>query len=138
MMKPRISMVALGVDDLEKSVAFYRDGLGLPHIDSPPEVAFFELNGTWLGLAKREALANDASVPADGSGYRGFNLSHNVPSVNEVDHVAEQAASAGATIVKPPQKTTWGGYHAYFKDLDGHLWEVAYNPYLWIGPQDQA
>ena len=135
-MKPRISMIALAVDDLDRAVAFYKDGLGLPMMESPPGVAFFNLNGTWLGLSERKALAKDAAVSPEGHGYSGFNLAHNVASEAEVDQVVEQAISAGATIVKPVQKAAWGGYHGYFKDPDGHLWEVAHNPFAWIGPED--
>ena len=137
-MKPRISMVALAVSDLEKSIEFYRDGLSLPKMDSPPGVAFFDLNGTWLGLSERHALAEDATVSSEGSGYNGFNLVHNVALEEEVDQVINEALSAGATLVKPTQNASWGGYHGYFKDLDGHLWEVAYNPYIWVDPEDNA
>ena len=136
-MKPRISMIALAVGDLDKSIAFYRDGLGFPKIPSPPEVAFFNLNGTWLGLSERDALAQDATVSSEGNGYNGFSLAHNVASEAEVEEVFNQAISAGATIVKPVQKASWGGTHGYFKDPDGHLWEVAYNPFAWIGPEDE-
>ena len=136
-MKPRISMIALGVDDLDKSIEFYRDGLGFPKMDSPPEVVFFNLNGTWLSLARRDALAKDATVLPEGSGYNCFNPAHNVASEAEVDQVIEQALSAGATLVKPLQKASWGGYHGYFKDPDGNLWEVAYNPLEWVGPEDE-
>ncbi len=129
-------MIALGVSDLDTAVKFYKDGLGLPKMDSPPEVAFFNLHGTWLGLAKRDALAKDATVSPEGTGYNAFNLAHNVASEAEVDQVIEQALSAGATLVKPAQKASWGGYSGYFKDPDGHLWEVAHNPFVWIGPED--
>lgn len=135
-MKPRISMIALAVEDLRRSVAFYRDGLGFPKLDSPPGVAFFNLNGTWLGLSEREALAKDAMVSAEGSGYNNFNLAHNVASKEDVDAVFAQALKAGAKAVKPAQEASWGGYHGYFSDPDGHLWEVAYNPYVWVGPKD--
>lgn len=135
-MKPRISMIALAVADLQRSVAFYHDGLGFPKMDSPPGVAFFNLNGTWLGLSEREALAKDATVSAEGSGYNNFNLAHNVASKEDVDTVFAQALQAGAKAVKPVQEASWGGYHGYFSDPDGHLWEVAYNPYAWVGPED--
>ncbi len=135
-MKPRISMIALAVSDLDKSIEFYEKGLGFPKVPSPPEVAFFNLNGTWLGLSERSALANDASVSPEGSGYNAFNLAHNVASEAEVDEVFNQAVSSGATAVKPVQKASWGGYHGYFKDLDGHLWEIAHNPFAWVGPED--
>ena len=134
--KPRISMIALAVNNLAKSIEFYQDGLGFPKLESPPGVAFFSLNGSWLGLSERNALAKDATVSPEGSGYSGFSLAHNVTSEAEVDEVIEQALKAGATMVKPTQKADWGGYHGYFKDLDGHLWEVAYNPFTWVGPKD--
>jgi len=134
--KPRISMITLGVRDLEAAARFYQQGLGFPRMDSPPGVAFFTLNGTWLGLYGREALADDANVPATGEGFESFALAHNVHSQVEVDEVVDQAVSAGATLVKKPQKVFWGGYSGYFKDPDGHLWEVAYNPYFWVGPDD--
>jgi len=135
-MRPRISMVSLAVSDLGRSVDFYEYGLDLPKLDSPPGVAFFKLNGSWLGLSEREALAKDAGVSSEGSGYSGFNLAHNVSSDREVDQVFAQALGAGATSIKPPQSASWGGYHGYFADPDGHLWEVAHNPFAWIGPTD--
>lgn len=136
-MKPRISMITLGVDDLARSVKFYEEGLGFPKMESPPDVAFFTLNGTWLGLYGRKALAEDATVSAEGNGFAGFTLAHNVASEPEVDEVLKQAVAAGAALVKPAQKVFWGGYSGYFKDLDGHLWEVAHNPLFWIGPEDR-
>jgi len=136
MMHPRISMITLGVNDLAKSVGFYRDGLGFPQMDSPPEVAFFTLNGSWLGLYGRSALAEDAMVADDGHGFEGFALAHNVESEVAVDQIMAQAQAAGAIITKPAQKTTWGGYSGYFKDPDGHLWEIAHNPFFWVGPKD--
>lgn len=130
-------MIALAVRDLQKSITFYEEGLGFPKAPSPPEVAFFQLNGTWLGLSERKALAEDATVPSQGSGYSGFNLAHNVASKVEVNDVFDQAVEAGATVVKPVQDASWGGYHGYFADPDGHLWEIAYNPFAWVGPEDQ-
>ena len=124
-MKPRISMITLGVDDIERSVKFYRDGLGFPQLESPPEVAFFTLNGTWLGLYGREALAEDALVPAVGSGFSGFSMAHNLASEAEVDEAMAEAVAAGATLIKQPQKVFWGGYSGYFKDPDGHLFEIS-------------
>lgn len=136
-MKPRISMITLGVSDLQASIIFYHKGLGFPKMESSPDVAFFTLNGSWLGLYNREALAEDASVSSKGSGFAGFTLSHNVASETEVDQTIEQVVSAGATLVKSPQKVFWGGYSGYFKDPDGYLWEVAYNPHFWVGPEDK-
>jgi catechol 2,3-dioxygenase-like lactoylglutathione lyase family enzyme len=135
-MKPRISMITLGVRDLAASIAFYEQGLGLPRMESPPGVAFFTLDGTWLGLYGREALAEDATVPAQGSGFAGVALAHNVASEAEVDAVLTQAVAAGARLVKPGQKVFWGGYSGYFADPDGYLWEVACNPHFWVGPPD--
>lgn len=135
-MKPRISMITLGVRDLERSRRFYRDGLGLPPMETPPEVAFFALNGSWLALYGREALAADAQVEAAGSGFAGFTLAHNVASEAEVEAQLQEAVAAGATLVKPAQKTAWGGYAGYFSDPDGYLWEIAHNPYFQVGPAD--
>lgn len=137
-MKPRISMITLGVRDLATSVKFYEEGLGFPRMESAPEVAFFTLNGTWLGLYGREALAEDATVSSEGGGFESFALAHNVQSEAEVDEVMSQALEAGATLVKKPQKVFWGGYSGYFKDPDGHLWEVAHNPHFWVGPSDEG
>jgi catechol 2,3-dioxygenase-like lactoylglutathione lyase family enzyme len=132
-MEPRITLVTLGVTDLERSVRFYRDGLGLPLRDGPEGVAFFETRGTWLSLFPRHALAEDAGVPAEGSGFPGFALAHNVGSPDEVDRTLAQAVGAGARLVRPGKKAFWGGYSGYFADPDGFLWEVAWNPHLEIG-----
>ncbi len=135
-MKPRISMITLGVQDLERSIAFYEHGLGFPRMDSPPSVAFFTLNGSWLGLYGHDALAEDATVSAQGGGFKGVTLAHNVESEAAVDAVVEQAVAAGATLIKKPQTVFWGGYSGYFADPDGHLWEIAHNPLFWVGPKD--
>ena len=135
-MKSRISMISLGVLDLERSIQFYRDGLGLPKLESPPGVAFFNLNGTWLGLSTRDSLAKDIGISSEGKGYSGINLAHNVASEKEVNEVLDQAVNAGAKLIKSSQKADWGGYHGYFEDPDGHIWEIAHNPFVWIGPED--
>jgi len=137
-MQPRISLITLGVSDLARSIEFYEQGLGLPRRESPPEVAFFTLNGAWLGLYGWDALAEDAHVSPEGSGFRGVALAHNLSSEAEVDKLYQEALAAGATPVKQPQKAFWGGYSGYFADPDGHLWELAHNPFTWIGPPDQA
>jgi catechol 2,3-dioxygenase-like lactoylglutathione lyase family enzyme len=137
-MQARISMITLGVKDVQASAEFYAKGLGFPRIESEPSVAFFKLNGSWLGLYGREALAEDATVSAEGDGFNGFALAHNVQSEDEVNEVFQTALGAGATLVKQPKKVYWGGYSGYFSDPDGHLWEVAHNPLLWIGPEDDA
>lgn len=131
-------MITLGVADLPRAIQFYEQGMGFPKVDFPSDtVAFFSLNGTWLGLYPRDALAEDATVPPEGSGFDGFTLAHNVASEEEADAVLEEAVAAGATLVKPAQKVFWGGYSGYFKDPDGHLWEVAHNPFMWVGPEDE-
>jgi catechol 2,3-dioxygenase-like lactoylglutathione lyase family enzyme len=134
-MKPRITLITLGVDDLERSLRFYRDGLGLPTegiVGTEFEhgaVAFFELQaGVKLALWLRKSLAHDAGIPATPPSPTDFTLGHNVSSKKEVDAVMEQARKAGAVIVKESHDTFWGGYAGYFADPDRHLWEVAWNP----------
>ena len=128
-------MVTLGVSVMVAAVKFYEEGLGFPNMESPPTVAFFTLNGSGLGLYNRDSLDEDANISAEGSGFNDFALAHNVASRTEVKKATENAVSAGATLVKTPQKVFWGGYSGYIKDLDGHLWEVAYHPFFWIGPE---
>ncbi|MEE9280211.1 MAG: VOC family protein [Myxococcota bacterium] len=129
-MKPRISIVTLGVSDLSRSASFYRDGLGLPVREESSEMAFFDMAGMILALFPREILAVDAGVPAHGSGFSGFTLAHNVNSPEAVDAVMNEAEAAGAEIVKAAAETSWGGYSGYFADLDGFLWEVAWAPVM--------
>lgn len=129
-------MITLGVRDMDVAIRFYEQGLGFPRMDSPPEVAFFTLEGTWLGLYGRDALAEDAGLPAAGEGFSGVALAHNLSSEAQVDDLIAQALGAGASLVKPPQKVFWGGYSGYFKDPDGHLWEIAHNPLFWVGPPE--
>jgi catechol 2,3-dioxygenase-like lactoylglutathione lyase family enzyme len=140
-MKPRITLITLGVDDLEKSLAFYREGLGLRSEGIVGQnfehgaVAFFDLqSGMKLALWKRASIAHDASLPTGPRSATEFTIGHNVASAAEVDAVMDQAKGAGATIIKPAHKTFWGGYSGYFQDPDGHLWEVAWNP-DWEAPQ---
>ena len=130
-MEPAISLITLGVADLDRSVRFYRDGLGLPLQGEEWEgIAFFPLRGAWLALFPRAELAADANVPAAGSGFAGVTLAHNVGSKAAVDTVLAEAEAAGARIVKSAEEAFWGGYSGYFADPDGHLWEVAWNPYF--------
>ncbi len=136
-MKPRISMITLGVSDLERSIVFYEHGLGLPRMPFEGEIAFFALSGAWLALYPWDALADDARVSEAGEGFRGVTLAHNAASKAEVDQVMAEAQKAGAIIVKPAQDVFWGGYSGYFSDPDGHLWEVAWNPFFWAGPEDE-
>ena len=131
-MEPRITLITLGVSDLDRSIAFYREGLGLPKRDGSEGIAFFETSGTWLSLYPRHKLAEDATIPAEGSGFRGFALAHNVASPEEVDALLARAVEAGAKLLKPGQKVSWGGYSGYFADPDGFLWEVAWNPHFTV------
>jgi catechol 2,3-dioxygenase-like lactoylglutathione lyase family enzyme len=127
-MDPRITLVTLGVSDLDESIRFYRGGLGLPmeEKEDDSDVAFFPLDGTWLSLYPRELLAKDATVPVDGSGFAGITIAHNVSTKEEVDAVLDEAEASGGRIVKSAQEVFWGGYSGYFADPDEHLWEVAY------------
>lgn len=127
-MEPHISLITLGVSNLDRAIAFYRDGLGLPMREGDSGVAFFQLRGLWLALFLREALAKDAGVSSEGRGFAGFSLAHNVRTNEEVDALLEQAVAAGGLLVKSGQPAFWGGYSGYFTDPDGHLWEVAANP----------
>jgi uncharacterized protein len=134
-MNPRITLVTLGVDDLERALAFYRDGLGFETkgiVGAEVEngaVAFFNLeSGLKLALWPRKSLAADSGLPLQPRSATEFSLAHNVASAQEVDAVMQQAQRAGATIAKPAQATFYGGYAGCFQDPDGHLWEVAYNP----------
>lgn len=136
-MKPRVNMITLGVKDMEKAIQFYSNGLGLPRMPFEGDAAFFMLNGTWLSLYPWHALAEDATVDAGGSGFRGITLAHVVSSKDEVRKVLSQAVKSGGKLIKPAQEVFWGGYSGYFADPDGHLWEVAWNPHFWPGPKDE-
>lgn len=134
-MKPRIKVLTLAVDDLEKSLAFYRDGMGLPTegiIGTEFEdgaVVFFNMNDDLiLALYSKAALAKDAKVHINPPNSAEFSIGHIVKSKDEVDEVIKRAEEAGAKVTDPPHDRFWGGYSGYFKDLDGHLWEIAWNP----------
>lgn len=134
-MTPHINLLTLGVDDLERAVAFYRDGLGFSTkgvVGAEFEngaVAFFNLQaGLKLALWPRKSLSADSGLPMSSPSAIEFSLGHNVSSQQEVDSVMRQAEQAGAKIVKRAQPTFYGGYAGYFQDPDGHLWEVAFNP----------
>lgn len=135
-MKPRINIITLGTHNLERATQFYEHGLHFPKMHFEGNISFFELNGTWLALYPWELLAEDARMDSQGSGFRGFTLAHNVESEAEVISVLQEASDAGATIIKSAQKVEWGGFSGYFTDLDGHPWEVAFNPFFWPGPHD--
>jgi uncharacterized protein len=133
--KPRITIITLGVDDLERSVAFYRDGLGLPTEGIVGQqfeygaVAFFDLSsGLKLALWPRTSIAHDAGISVQQPSATDVTIAHNVNTKQEVDSVVDEVRRAGGNIVKPAADTFYGGYAAYFQDPDGHLWEVAWNP----------
>jgi hypothetical protein len=139
-MQARLTLITLGVADVARATAFY-ERLGFVRgAGSNAHVSFFQAGGVVLALFGRQALAEDAHMPADSpanapgvqapAGFAGISLAHNVRSEAEVDAVLAEAVAAGARLTKPAQSTFWGGYAGYFTDLDGHLWEVAHNPFL--------
>ena len=127
-MEPRISLITLGVSNLEQSTRFYEQILRLPPLQSPPGISFFELGKIWLSLYPRAELAADIGVSSEGTGFRGFTLAHNVRSAIDVDRLLKEVAQGGGKIVKPGTRADWGGYSGYFADPDGFYWEVAWNP----------
>ncbi len=130
-MEQRLSMVTLGVADLDRSRRFY-EALGWRRHGDQAEVVFFQAGGMVLGLYGREALAKDADVAVPGRSFSGIALAYNTRAKADVDAVLAEAKAAGATLQKPAQEAFWGGYSGYFADPDGHLWEVAWNPYWTI------
>jgi catechol 2,3-dioxygenase-like lactoylglutathione lyase family enzyme len=130
-MEQRLSMVTLGVADLDRARRFYQ-ALGWRRHGDQAEVVFFQAGGMVLGLWSRESLAEDARVPAGGPGFGGIALAYNTRAREDVDAVLAKAEAAGATITKPAEEAFWGGYTGYFADPDGHLWEVAWNPHWTI------
>ena len=128
-MKQHLHIITLGVKDFESSKKFYAETLGWKVASSSENIVFFQAGGVVLALYPREALAEDALTSAEGSGFAGITLAHNVHSEAEVDEIIHDLKSKGVKIVKEPQKVFWGGYSSYFADPDGYLWEVAYNPF---------
>ena len=130
-MHPSLSLITLGVTDVDRSLAFYKDTLGWKTDAKPGDpVAFFPLSsGVVLGLFGRNALAEDAKVKKDGKGFAGFSLAQNLSSKAEVDALFAELKAKGVHISKPPEDVFWGGYSGYFTDPDGYLWEVAWNPF---------
>lgn len=130
MLEPRITMITLGVSDLASSTAFYK-ALGFTRSSTSTDtVTFFRMKGTVLGLFGRASLAADAGVEDSNPGFSGVTISHNLGSEAEVDRAWEHAVSCGARAVKRPEMVFWGGYSGYFADPDGHLWELAFNPFM--------
>jgi catechol 2,3-dioxygenase-like lactoylglutathione lyase family enzyme len=128
--EPRISIVTLGVDDMRRARAFYERLGWSAAASSNDNVTFFNMGGMIFGLYGRQALAEDAQVEFSSSSFAGVSLAHNCESEERVDAVMEFAEAAGAKVVKQPEKVFWGGYSGYFSDPDGHLWEIAHNPFF--------
>lgn len=129
-MRQKFNLITLGVDDFQKSLNFYERGLGWKKsAKSVDGLALFDLGGIILALHPWQDLADDATLTYQPTTFSGLTISHNARSEEEVDSILKQVEKLGATIVKPAQKVYWGGYSGYFKDLDGHLFEVAYNPF---------
>lgn len=130
-MEQRLTIITLGVSDLIKSTNFYETQFGWKKSDLSNEyISFFTLNGIQLALYGRNELAEDATVNPDGNGFKGFTIAYNAKSEREVDQLIENLRAKGVEIIKEPQKVVWGGYSSYISDLDGNLWEIAFNPFL--------
>jgi len=130
-MEQRLTIITLGVKDLERASDFYENKLGWKRSGaSMGDIVFFQLNGIQLALFPRTELAKDATVPAKGEGFKSFTIAHNLRSEKEVDNLISELKAKGVKVVKPPQKAEWGGYSSYIEDPDGNLWEIAYNPYM--------
>lgn len=128
-MEQRISLITLGVDDMDRSAAFY-ESLGWARVDSADGVIAFDLLGQTLGLYSRADLARDMGLDvADVGGFSGITLAHNVRDKGDVAQIVDRARAAGARIIKDPHDVFWGGHIAYFADPDGHVWEIAHNPF---------
>ncbi|SKB04925.1 hypothetical protein SAMN06295964_0756 [Aeromicrobium choanae] len=134
-MDQRLSLITLGVADLGRARAFYEEGLGFTKDNDEDDIVFYQLPGLVLALWTREGLAADAAVEDTGAAFSGITLAQNVGSPDEVDAVIEQARTAGARVLKPAREAEWGGYSGYVADPDGHLWEIAHNPF-WTVHED--
>jgi uncharacterized protein len=136
-MRQKLNIITLGVKDFERALNFYKNGLGWkPSSASQEDIAFFPLGGIILALYSWEKLAEDIAVSAEGSGFSGITLAYNAKTQEEVDVVLNTVEQLGAKIVKKAEKVFWGGYSGYFTDLDGHLWEVAWNPFFEFDESD--
>jgi uncharacterized glyoxalase superfamily protein PhnB len=132
-MQQRLSIITLGVKDVKIATEFYENKFGWHKLQSSNEhITFLQLNGILVALFETNELAKDASIENNGSGFKGFTLAYNTRSEHEVDVIISDLAKKGVKIVKQPGKVFWGGYSSYIADVDGHLWEIAYNPYLEI------
>lgn len=132
-MKQRITFITLGVQDLQNSIDFYENKFGWKRSEmSNNDIIFYELNGISLALYSANELAKDATIEPEGNGFKGFTISYNSKSEEEVNTIVKELKDKGVTIVKEPQKVFWGGYSSYIADPDGNLWEIAFNPFLKI------
>jgi catechol 2,3-dioxygenase-like lactoylglutathione lyase family enzyme len=129
-MEQRVSLITLGVSDLNRSREFYQRLGWRPSMANTEGITFFQTGGMALALYPRDELAKDATIAPEGQGFSGITLAYNTRNRNEVDSVLKEAKAAGATILKPAQEAFWGGYSGYFSDPDGFLWEVAWNPHF--------
>jgi len=130
-MEQRLSIITLGVSDLIKSTSFYEQQFGwIKSSFSNENITFFELQGMQLSLYERSALAKDATVSDQGTGFRGIPLAYNTRAEKEVDDLIARFEKKGVDIIKKPEKAAWGGYSSYISDPDGYLWEIAYNPFI--------
>jgi predicted lactoylglutathione lyase len=136
-MRQKLNLITLGVDDFKRSLDFYEKGLGWKKSDkSMDDLALFPLGGITLALYPRQELADDVTLSYQQTNFAGLTLSYNARSEREVDEILKKVEKLGATIIKPAQKVFWGGYSGYFKDLDGHVFEVAYNPFWELDEKD--
>lgn len=136
-MRQKLNIVTLGVEDFQRSLNFYQNGLGWKTSSASTEnIAFFQLGGIVFALYPRDKLAEDVTIAPEGHGFSGITLAYNAKNEAEVDQVLKNVEKLGAKIVKKAQKVFWGGYSGYFADLDGHLWEVAWNPFFEFDDSD--
>lgn len=135
-MEQRVSLITLGVRDMDRAARFYEE-LGWQRVESPDGVIAFDLIGQTLGLYPLEALAGEIGVPIDELGRGALTLAHNLRQKEDVDALVAKAATAGATILKKPCDVFWGGYHGYFADPEGHIWEIAHNPFSTLSPKGE-
>lgn len=136
-MRQKLNIITLGVANFERALRFYEDELGWKKSPaSTGDIAFFPLGGMVLGIYPRKELAEDITIDDKGSGFSGITLAYNAKDENEVNHVLEKVVSLGAKLIKPAQKVFWGGYSGYFSDPDGHIFEVAFNPFWSIDEHD--
>ena len=136
-MRQKLNIVTLGVEDFQRSLNFYQNGLGWKTSSASTEnIAFFQLGGIVFALYPRDKLAEDVTIAPEGYGFSGITLAYNAKNEAEVDEVLRNVEKLGAKIIKKAQKVFWGGYSGYFADLDGHLWEVAWNPFFEFDDSD--